>query len=290
MRVLVTGVKGQLGYDVVNELKKRGYAAFGVDIDEMDITDFDSVRRVITAAKVDSVVHCAAYTAVDKAEDFLDICMQVNVEGPRNIAQVCRELDLKMVYISTDYVFSGTGEEPFKEYDPKGPTNVYGKSKLAGELAVSELVAKHFIVRISWAFGYNGNNFVKTMLKLGKERDNVSVVSDQIGSPTYTFDVARLLVDMLETEKYGTYHGTNEGYCSWYDFACAIFNYAKMDVEVIPVDSSKFPVKATRPKNSRLSKTELDRNGFTRLPQWVDALHRYMDSLSVDVTHKAELK
>lgn len=290
MRVLVTGVKGQLGYDVVNELTKRGYESFGVDIDEMDITDFDSVRRVITAAKVDSVVHCAAYTAVDKAEDFPEICMKVNVEGPCNIARICRELDLKMVYISTDYVFSGTGEEPFGEYDPKGPTNVYGKSKLEGELAVSELVDKHFIVRISWAFGYNGNNFVKTMLKLGKERGSVSVVSDQIGSPTYTFDVARLLVDMLETEKYGTYHGTNEGYCSWYDFACEIFNYAKMNVEVIPVDSTKFPVKATRPKNSRLSKNELDKNGFQRLPQWDDALHRYMDLLSIDGTNEVQPK
>lgn len=282
MKVLVTGVKGQLGFDVVNELKKRGYEAVGVDIEEMDITDFKSVQGVITASCVDSVVHCAAYTAVDKAEDFPEVCMKVNVEGTRNIAQVCRELDLKMVYISTDYVFSGTGEDPFDEYDPKGPTNVYGKSKLEGELAVMDLVKKHFIVRISWAFGYNGNNFVKTMLKLGRERGNVSVVADQIGSPTYTYDVARLLVDMLETEKYGTYHGTNEGFCSWFEFACEIFKFSKLDVEVVPVDSSKFPVKATRPKNSRLSKQELDRNGFKRLPSWEDALHRYLDLISHD--------
>jgi dTDP-4-dehydrorhamnose reductase len=280
VRVLVTGVKGQLGYDVVNELTKRGHEAVGVDIDEMDITDAISVQHVVSAANVDSLVHCAAYTAVDKAEDFPEICMKVNVEGTRNIAKACSELDLKMIYISTDYVFSGVGEEPFGEYDSKGPTNIYGKSKLEGEFAVIELVAKHFIVRISWAFGFNGNNFVKTMLKLGKERGSVSVVDDQVGSPTYTYDVAQLLVDMLETEKYGVYHATNEGYCSWYDFACEIFKYSTLDVEVKPVDSSKFPVKAIRPKNSRLSKMELDRNGFRRLPHWKDALHRYLGLLS----------
>lgn len=279
MRVLVTGVKGQLGHDVVNELEKRGYIAVGVDIDEMDITDPDSVTRVITDSKVDAVVHCAAYTAVDKAEEFPDICRSVNVEGTRNIAVVCRELDLKMIYISTDYVFSGTGSEPFGEYDPKAPTNVYGESKLGGEYAVTKLVKKHFIVRISWAFGSNGSNFVKTMLRLGKENGSVSVVDDQIGSPTYTFDVARLLVDMLPTEKYGTYHATNEGECSWYEFAVEIFRYAKMDVAVIPVDSSSFPVKAVRPKNSRLLKTELDKAGFDRLPTWEDALHRYLDQI-----------
>jgi len=279
MRVLVTGVKGQLGYDVVNELIKRGHFAIGVDIDEMDITDPESVERVITEANVEAVVHCAAYTAVDKAEEFPDLCNQVNVEGTRNIAVVCRELDLKMIYISTDYVFSGTGTEPFGEYDPKAPTNVYGESKLGGELAVTKLVKKHFIVRISWAFGLNGNNFVKTMLKLGKERGSVNVVDDQIGSPTYTYDVARLLVDMLPTEKYGTYHATNEGYCSWYEFAVEIFRYAKMDVTVIQVDSSAFEVKAVRPKNSRLWKTELDKAGFAHLPTWEDALHRYLDQI-----------
>jgi len=279
VKVLVTGVKGQLGYDVVNELIKRNHEAVGVDIDEMDITDPKSVRDTITNAKVDAVVHCAAYTAVDKAEDFPEVCRKVNVDGTKNIAEVCKELDLKLVYISTDYVFSGTGEKPFGEYDPKGPTNVYGQSKLDGEIAVTELIKKHFILRISWAFGYNGNNFVKTMLKLGKENKSVKVVSDQIGSPTYTFDVARLIVDMLSTEKYGTYHGTNEGYCSWYDFACEIFNYTKMGVEVIPVNSMVFPVKAVRPLNSRLSKKELDENGFSRLPTWTSALHRYLDQL-----------
>ncbi|MGB7594569.1 MAG: dTDP-4-dehydrorhamnose reductase [Erysipelotrichaceae bacterium] len=279
MRVLVTGVKGQLGYDVVNELIKRGHFAIGVDIDEMDITDPASVTQVITEANVEAVVHCAAYTAVDKAEEFPELCNRVNVEGTRNIAVVCRELDLKMIYISTDYVFSGTGNEPFGEYDPKAPTNVYGESKLGGELAVTKLVKKHFIVRISWAFGLNGNNFVKTMLKLGKERGSVNVVDDQIGSPTYTYDVARLLVDMLPTEKYGTYHATNEGYCSWYEFAVEIFRYAKMDVVVIPVDSSAFVVKAVRPKNSRLRKTELDQAGFEHLPTWEDALHRYLDQI-----------
>lgn len=279
MRALVTGVKGQLGYDVVNELIKRGHEAVGVDIEEMDITDPVSVHEVIAAAKVDAVVHCAAYTAVDKAEDFPEVCRKVNVDGTQNIAEVCRELGLKMVYISTDYVFSGTGETPFGEYDPKGPTNVYGVSKLDGELAVQRLVENHFILRISWAFGYNGNNFVKTMLRLGKERGKVSVVDDQIGSPTYTYDVARLIVDMLPTEKYGTYHGTNEGYCSWYEFAREIFAYKKLDVEVVPVDSSAFPVKAVRPLNSRLSKERLDLAGFDRLPTWIDALHRYLDLL-----------
>lgn len=276
---MVTGVKGQLGYDVVNELVKRRHEAIGVDIEEMDITDPKSVRRVITQAHVDAAVHCAAFTAVDKAEEKPELCRKVNVEGTRNIASICKDLDLKMAYISTDYVFNGTGVEPFKEYDPKGPTNVYGQSKLDGELAVTELVKKHFIVRISWAFGYNGNNFVKTMLKLGKERGAVSVVNDQIGSPTFTYDVTRLLVDMIETEKFGTYHGTNEGYCSWYEFACEIFDYTKMNVMVTPVDSTAFLVKATRPKNSRLSKQELDRAGFVRLPDWQDALHRYLDQI-----------
>lgn len=279
MKVLVTGVKGQLGYDVVNELVKRGHEAIGVDIEEMDITDEQSVSHVITDAQVEAVIHCAAYTAVDKAEDFQEVCRKVNVDGTRNIALICRELDLKMIYISTDYVFSGIGNEPFGEYDSKGPTNVYGKSKLDGELSVTKLVNKHFIVRISWAFGYNGNNFVKTMLKLGKERSTVSVVDDQFGSPTYTFDVARLLVDMITTEKYGTYHATNEGYCSWYDFACEIFKYSKMDVNVIPVESDAFPVKAKRPKNSRLAKIELDKAGFDHLPSWQDALHRYLDQI-----------
>lgn len=283
MKVLVTGVKGQLGYDVVNELIKRNHEAVGVDIDEMDITDPNSVRATITHAKVDAVVHCAAYTAVDKAEDFPEVCRKVNVDGTRNIAEVCQELDLKLVYISTDYVFSGTGSEPFGEYDPKGPTNVYGQSKLDGEIAVTERVKKHFILRISWAFGFNGNNFVKTMLKLGKEHKSIKVVNDQIGSPTYTYDVARLIVDMLPTEKYGTYHGTNEGYCSWYDFACEIFKYAKIDTVVIPVDSSAFPVKALRPLNSCLSKKGLDHAGFKRLPTWDDALHRYMDQILTKV-------
>lgn len=279
MRVLVTGVKGQLGYDVVRELEQRGHTAIGVDIDEMDITDEISVTQVITDAQVEAVIHCAAYTAVDKAEDFPDVCHTVNVEGTSNIARVCRELDLKMIYISTDYVFSGTGSEPFGEYDPKAPTNVYGESKLGGEMSVTKLVKKHFIVRISWAFGLNGNNFVKTMLRIGKEKGVVNVVDDQIGSPTYTHDVARLLVDMITTEAYGTYHATNEGYCSWFEFAVEIFRYAKMDVVVIPVDSSAFPVKAQRPKNSRLLKAELDKAGFERLPSWEHALHHYLDQI-----------
>lgn len=280
MKMLVTGVKGQLGFDVVNELTKRGHIAVGVDIDEMDITDVDQVERVIREAHPDGVIHCAAYTAVDKAEDMAEVCTKINVGGTENIAKVCRDLDIKMMYISTDYVFDGQGEDFFKEYDQTGPTNVYGQSKLDGEIVVRSLIKKHFIVRISWVFGTNGNNFIKTMIRLGKERGRVSVVNDQIGSPTYTYDLARLLVDMMETEKYGTYHAPNEGICSWYDFAVEIFNQAKMEVEVSPVGSDAFPVKATRPKNSRLSRENLDKNGFTRLPHWKDALSRYLTTLS----------
>lgn len=280
MKMLVTGVKGQLGFDVVNELTKRGHIAVGVDIDEMDITDADQVERVVRAAHPDGVIHCAAYTAVDKAEDMAEVCHKINVGGTENIAKVCRDLDIKMMYISTDYVFDGQGEDFFKEDDQTGPTNVYGQSKLDGEIVVRSLIKKHFIVRISWVFGTNGNNFIKTMIRLGKERGRVSVVNDQIGSPTYTYDLARLLVDMMETEKYGTYHAPNEGICSWYDFAVEIFNQAKMEVEVSPVGSDAFPVKATRPKNSRLSRENLDKNGFTRLPHWKDALSRYLTTLS----------
>lgn len=277
MKILVTGVKGQLGYDVVNELTLRGIEAIGVDVDDMDITDPQQVRTVIENANVDAVIHCAAYTAVDKAEDMPDVCRKVNVDGTRNIAQVCADNDLKMVYICTDYVFDGKGTEPFEVDSPKRPNNVYGQTKSDGEDVVLNLVKKHFIVRISWAFGINGNNFINTMIRLGKERGEVKVVMDQIGSPTYTFDLARLLADMIVTNKYGIYHATNEGYCSWYEFAVEIFKQAKMpNVKVIPVDSSEFPVKAVRPLNSRLSKRSLDINGFKRLPKWEDALSDYL--------------
>lgn len=277
MRILVTGVKGQLGYDVVNELEKRGHTAIGVDIDEMDITDAEAVDRVITEADVEAVIHCAAYTAVDAAEDNLELCRRVNAAGTENIAKVCKKLDLKMVYISTDYVFDGEGERPWEPDDRRDPLNAYGIGKYEGELAVEENLEKYFIIRIAWVFGVNGKNFIKTMLKLGETRDEVSVVNDQIGSPTYTYDLARLIVDMVETEKYGRYHATNEGFCSWYEFACEIFRQAGMNVKVNPVTSDEFPAKAKRPNNSRMSKEKLSENGFERLPSWQDALKRYLE-------------
>lgn len=278
MKVLVTGVKGQLGYDIVKECEKRNISAIGVDIEEMDITNPTQVEEVIKEAQVDAVIHCAAWTAVDKAEEQVDLCRKVNKDGPANIAKVCEELDIPMMYFSTDYVFNGLGEEPWMEYEEREPLNVYGQTKYEGELEVERL-KKYFTIRISWVFGLNGQNFIKTMLRLGKERGEVSVVNDQVGSPTYTYDLAKLCVDMIQTDKYGTYHATNQGYCSWYEFACEIFKQAGMNVKVNPVDSSAFPAKAVRPKNSRMNQTELDRNGFDRLPTWQDALERYLKEI-----------
>lgn len=282
MKLLVTGYKGQLGFDVVNEAHSRGIEAVGVDIDEMDITNAQQVNDVIMAGNYDAVVHCAAWTAVDKAEEpeLLDTVRAVNATGTQNIVNVCKELDIPVMYFSTDYVFNGQGTTPWNEYDERHPLNVYGQTKYEGELAV-EAYPKHFIIRIAWVFGKNGNNFIKTMLRLGKERGAVSVVDDQIGNPTYTFDLAKLVVDMIQTDKYGIYHATNSGdFISWYDFACEIFKQAKMDdVKVTPVDSSAFPAKATRPKNSRMNQTELDKNGFNRLPAWQDALSRYLEEI-----------
>lgn len=280
MRVLVTGVKGQLGYDVMNELKKRGHTGIGVDIEEMDITDPAACEKVITEANVEAVIHCAAYTAVDAAEDNAELCTRVNGYGTENIASVCEKLNLKMMYISTDYVFDGQGTRPWEPDDERHPLNVYGQSKYEGELAVTNHVKKFFIVRIAWVFGVNGKNFIKTMLRLGKERGAVSVVSDQIGSPTYTYDLAVLLVDMIETEKYGFYHATNEGLCSWYEFAVEIFRQAGIDVKVTPVTSEEYPAKAKRPFNSRMSKEKLTENGFRKLPAWQDALKRYLKEIS----------
>ena len=278
MKLLVTGVKGQLGHDIVNECKKRNIEAVGVDVEEMDITDAKKVEEVIKEGNYDAVVHCAAWTAVDKAEDEVEACTKVNVEGTKNIANVCKELDIPMMYFSTDYVFDGQGETPWNEYDKRQPLNVYGQTKYEGELAV-EALNKFFIVRIAWVFGVNGNNFIKTMLRLGKERGAVSVVNDQIGSPTYTYDLSKLVVDMIQTDKYGIYHATNEGLCSWYEFACEIFKQAGMSVEVTPVDSDAFPAKAKRPNNSRMSKDMLDKNGFDRLPTWQDALNIYLKEI-----------
>lgn len=285
MRVLVTGVKGQLGYDVVNELNKRNHEAIGVDVEEMDVTDEAAVYRVIGEAKPDAVVHCAAWTAVDAAEDpdNYDKVMKINALGTEYVARACKTLDAKMTYISTDYVFDGRGDEPWepdcKDY---APLNVYGESKLLGEKVVAGLSDKFFIVRIAWVFGKNGNNFIKTMLKLSETRDVLRVVSDQIGTPTYTRDLARLLVDMIETEKYGYYHATNEGgYVSWADFAKEIFLQAGKSTRVIPVTTAEYGLsKARRPFNSRLDKSKLVASGFTPLPSWQDALKRYLAELN----------
>ena len=277
MRVFVTGVKGQLGYDVMNELEKQGLEGIGVDIDEMDITDTDQVNKVIKEAAPDAVIHCAAYTAVDAAEDNEEICRKVNAQGTENIAKVCEELDIKMMYISTDYVFNGQGERPWEPDDKREPLNVYGQTKYEGELAIEEHVKKFFTVRIAWVFGVNGKNFIKTMLNLGKTHDHLTVVNDQTGSPTYTYDLARLLVDMIQTDKYGRYHATNEGICTWYEFACEIFKQAGMNVSVAPVSSDEYPAKAKRPSNSRMDKSKLTANGFTPLPTWQDALSRYLN-------------
>ena len=280
MKVLVTGVKGQLGHEVMNELALRGIEGSGVDVEEMDITDRTACETVISQEKPDAVIHCAAYTAVDAAEDNLELCRKINAEGTRNIARVCKAMDIKMMYISTDYVFNGGGERPWEPDDHREPLNVYGLTKYEGEIAVEQNVQKYFIVRIAWVFGVNGKNFIKTMLRLGKEKGAVSVVNDQIGSPTYTYDLARLLVDMIQTDKYGRYHATNEGLCSWYEFACEIFRQAGMDeVKVTPVDSDGFPAKAKRPSNSRMSKEKLTENGFERLPSWQNALERYLKAL-----------
>ncbi len=302
MKFFVTGVAGQLGHDVMNELAKRGYEGVGSDITPqysgvedgssvttmpyvgMDITDAKAVRETILSVKPDVVVHCAAWTAVDLAEDEdkKEKVYAINAKGTQNIADVCKELDCKVIYISTDYVFNGQGTEPWqpdcKDYQP---LNVYGKTKLEGELAISNTVSKYFIVRIAWVFGLNGKNFIKTMLSVGKTHDEVRVVNDQIGTPTYTYDLSRLLVDMAETDKYGYYHATNEGgYISWYDFTCEIYKQAGLSTKVIPVTTAEYGVsKAARPFNSRLDKSKLTENGFQPLPTWQDALSRYLKEI-----------
>ena len=294
MKVFVTGVGGQLGHDVMQELIKRGHEAVGADIlpeldngmpyVQLDITDRKLVEDTLTQIAPDAVVHCAAWTAVDLAEDEDKQAKvrAINVEGTASIAQVCKNLNCKMVYISTDYVFDGQGETPWqpdcKDY---APLNVYGQTKLDGELAVSGTLDKYFIVRIAWVFGLNGNNFVKTMLNVGKKYDTLRVVNDQVGTPTYTFDLARLLVDMVQTDKYGYYHATNEGgYISWYDFACEIFRQAGYATKVLPVTTEEYGLnKASRPFNSRLDKSKLTQNGFEPLPHWQDALSRYLKKL-----------
>lgn len=291
MIVFVTGVGGQLGYDVINELKRRGYEAFGSDITEsadiqLDITDKTAVERVLTEIKPDAVIHCAAWTAVDSAEDKenKEKVYAVNVTGTRNIAEVCKQLNCKMVYISTDYVFNGQGTEPWQaDCKDFAPLNYYGQTKLEGELAVAELLDKFFIVRIAWVFGLNGKNFIKTMINVGKKYDIVRVVNDQIGTPTYTYDLARLLVDMVETEKYGYYHATNEGgYISWYDFCCEFYKQYGLTTKVIPVTTEEYGLsKAARPFNSRLDKRKLKEMGFEPLPTWQDAVKRYLEEANL---------
>lgn len=281
-RILVTGFRGQLGYDCVREVKERGYKnVLGIDRDELDITDGVAVKRFIGDYAPDVVMHNAAWTAVDKAEQMPDAVYAVNALGPRYIAEACKEIGAKMFYISTDYVFDGKGTKPFDVDDPKGGLSVYGKTKLAGEDFVRETLAEHFIIRISWVFGINGNNFIKTMLKLADMgKKELSVVCDQVGSPTYTYDLSKLMCDMMVTEKYGTYHATNEGFCSWAEFAGRIFRTAGIDMKVSPVTTEEYkklvPNQADRPKNSRMSKRSLDDAGFTRLPSWQDAVERYI--------------
>ena len=279
MKILVTGVTGQLGHDVVETLAARGHEVIPAARRDFSLDDFAGARRFLLEKQPEAVIHCAAYTAVDRAEEEQQTCMIVNGGATRNLAAVCRELGAKMIYLSTDYVFPGTGEKAYAPDDPKGPCNAYGLSKLAGEEAVEELLDAYFIVRISWVFGKNGKNFVKTMLRLAETHDRLTVVDDQIGSPTYTRDLSVLLADMVESSRYGVYHATNEGYCSWAEFAREIFRLAGRKVEVAPVPSSAYPTKAVRPKNSRLSKACLDEAGFSRLPSWQDALQRYLQEL-----------
>lgn len=280
MKVLVTGVKGQLGFDIVNLLTEQGVECKGVDIDDFDLTDAKAVHDAVVGYAPDVVIHCAAFTAVERAEEDKDLCYKVNVDGTQNMVDAAKELDAKFVYFSTDYVFPGTGEHAYEVDDPTGPTNQYGLTKLLGEKAVTEHLEKYFICRISWVFGENGNNFIKTMLKLAKTHDTLTVVDDQIGSPTYCKDVAKLVCEMIRTEKYGTYHVTNEGLCSWYEFAVEIFRQAGILMQVKPVSSADYPAKVERPKNSRMSKQKLTDCGFERLPSWQDALSRFLKNIA----------
>lgn len=277
MKVLITGVSGQLGHDAAKTLTARGVPFLGVSSKELDVTDRDAVLRVFNTYRPDAVLHCAAWTKVDLAEDEPERCMRVNAEGTRNIALACREIGAKLLYVSTDYVFPGTGDKPWETDDATGPLNVYGKSKLAGERAVRVLVEKHFIVRTSWVIGEHGNNFVKTMLRLAENSDSLRVVDDQIGSPTFTADLAPLLCRIIETEQYGVYHATNEGYCSWAELAEAVFRLSGKAVAVEHVTTEAYGAKALRPKNSRLSKRSLDAGGFARLPGWEDTLARLLE-------------
>lgn len=283
IKVLVTGVNGQLGHDVVSRLTNLGIEVVGVDKDDFDICNKKQTENYISKVRPDVIVHCAAYTSVDKAEDDKEKCYLVNVEGTRNIAEICSRINAKMVYISTDYVFNGMGTEAHLESSNTYPINYYGYTKAEGERIVQSLIEKHFIVRTSWLYGEYGNNFVKTMLKLAQSDNKISVVNDQIGAPTFTKDLAVLICDLLQTTKYGVYHGVNEGYCSWYEFALAIFNRAGIKKSVKPISSQEYPTRAKRPFNSRLAKDNLVNNGFQKLPRWEDALNRYFEDIRNDM-------
>lgn len=277
MKVLVTGVSGQLGHDAAKELMRRGIPFLGVSSRELDITDRDAVRRVMNVYRPDAVLHCAAWTKVDLAEDEPEMCMRVNADGTRYIAEACRECGTKLLYVSTDYVFPGTGVKPWETDDKTGPLNVYGQSKLAGEAAVQELLEQYFIVRTSWVIGEHGNNFARTMLRLAEDHRELRVVGDQIGSPTFTADLAPLLCEMIGTQAYGIYHAANEGFCSRAELAEAVFRLTGKDNIVHPVSTEEYAAKAIRPKNSRLSKRSLDDGGFSRLPDWEEALVRMLE-------------
>jgi dTDP-4-dehydrorhamnose reductase len=283
MRILVTGLNGQLGYDVVREGKRHGLEMVGTASKELDITDEQAVTKYVEVLKPDAVIHCAAYTAVDKAEDDQETCWNVNVNGTRYLANAAKKFDAKFIYISTDYVFDGQGENPFRETDNPNPIGYYGKTKYEGEKIVKQLLDKWFIVRISWVFGINGNNFIKTMLRLSETRNQLNVVNDQYGSPTYTADLSKLLIQLIQSEKYGTYHASNEGFCNWAEFAEEIFKQANKGVEVQGISTEQYPTRAERPKNSRMSKQKLIDTGLEPLPDWHDAVGRYLKELTEEV-------
>ncbi|MED4636241.1 dTDP-4-dehydrorhamnose reductase [Peribacillus frigoritolerans] len=283
MKVLVTGYSGQLGFDVVKEGNNRGLEMYGTSSRDLEITDKDCVSKYVTELKPEAIIHCAAYTAVDKAEEDKEKCYDVNVNGTRFLAEAAKEIGAKFVYISTDYVLDGQGDKPFKETDTPNPIGYYGLTKLEGEKIVQSLLGNYFIVRISWVFGANGNNFIKTMLNLSESRDELNVVGDQFGSPTYTYDLSRLILDMIQTNRFGIYHASNEGFCSWAEFAREIFRYANKRVKVNSITSEEYPTRAVRPKNSRMSKQKLTDYGFETLPKWEDALDRYITELKQEV-------
>lgn len=283
MRILVTGFNGQLGYDVVREGKRHGLEMVGTTSKELDITDEQAVTKYVEVLKPDAIIHCAAYTAVDKAEDDQETCWNVNVNGTKYLAAAAHQIDAKFIYISTDYVFNGQGDIPFKETDSPNPIGYYGQTKFEGEKIVKQLLDKWFIVRISWVFGINGNNFIKTMLRLSKTRNQLNVVNDQYGSPTYTADLSKLLIQLIQSDKYGTYHASNEGFCNWAEFAGEVFKQANKSVEVQGISTEQYPTRAERPKNSRMSKQKLIDTGFEPLPDWHDAVGRYLKELTEEV-------